>query len=143
MRNTDILVDTNVILNYLTNREDPYLTQSVEIVRRCATGECRGYIAFHTLPTLWYVLRKRSEEVRRQSLKAICEIFTVVAASQVDILEAIQDELFLDFEDCLQEKCAKCAEVDYIITCNVKDFEHAEIPAVTPEDFLHLGGVQE
>ncbi len=66
MRNLVVLIDTNVLLNYITNREDPYLAQSVEIVRKCAVGECTGYIAFHTLSTLWYVLRKRSDSVRRQ-----------------------------------------------------------------------------
>ena len=58
MRNTAILIDTNILLNYLTNRGDPYLEQSAEIVRKCANGECTGYIAFHTVSTLWYVLRE-------------------------------------------------------------------------------------
>lgn len=138
MKNTAILIDTNVLFHYLTNREDPYLAQSVEIVRRCATGEYKGYIAFHTLSTLWYVLRKRSDEERRQNLKDICEIFTVSSATQEEVLEAIENDFFADFEDCLQDKCAKSAGVDYIITCNIKDFENAEIPAMTPENFLCL-----
>ncbi len=53
MRNSVVLIDTNILLNYITNREDPYLEQSVEIVRKCAIGECTGYIgipyAFHSL----------------------------------------------------------------------------------------------
>ena len=77
MRNMVLLIDTNILLNYITNRPDPYLEQSVEIVRKCANGECTGYIAFHTLSTLWYVLRKRNDKVRRENLKDICEIFTV------------------------------------------------------------------
>ena len=52
MKNSVVLIDTNILLNYITNREDPYLEQSVEIVRKCAIGECTGYIAFHTLSTL-------------------------------------------------------------------------------------------
>ena len=119
MRNSVILIDTNILLNYITNREDPYLEESVEIVKKCAVGECTGYIAFHTLSTLWYVLRKRSDSVRRQNLKDICEIFTVA-----------------DFEDCLQDKCAKDVGADYIITCNVRDFENSEVPAITPDDFI-------
>jgi predicted nucleic acid-binding protein len=138
MRNMVLLIDTNVLLNYLTNRKDPYLEQSVEIVRKCASGECTGYIAFHTLSTLWYVLRKRSDCIRRQNLKDICEIFTVATASQVEILDAIEKDCFADFEDCLQDKCAKDVEADYIITCNVKDFENSEIPAITPNDFVEL-----
>ena len=39
MRNSVILIDTNILLNYITNREDPYLEESVEIVKKCAVGE--------------------------------------------------------------------------------------------------------
>ena len=56
MRNMALLIDTNVILNYITNRDDPYLEQSVEVVMCCVDGGCTGYIAFHTLSTLWYVV---------------------------------------------------------------------------------------
>ena len=53
MQNMVVLLDTNVLLNYLTNRSDVYLEQSIKIVEMCAKGECIGYIAFHTLSTLF------------------------------------------------------------------------------------------
>lgn len=132
-----LLIDTNILLNYLTNREDVYLEQSVKIVEMCAKGECIGYIAFHTLSTLWYVLRKRNDKERRESLRDICEIFQVVSASQEEILDAIEKDSFVDFEDCLQDKCAKEAGANYIITCNTKDFQNSEIPALNPQEFLN------
>ena len=138
MRNMVILIDTNILLNYITSRPDSYLEQSVEIVRKCASGECTGYIAFHTLSTLWYVLRKWEDRERRQSLRAVCEIFSVASASQSEILEAIDNNGFADFEDCLQDKCAKEVGADYIVTCNVKDFNESEIPAITPAQFLEM-----
>ena len=138
MRNMVILIDTNILLNYITSRPDSYLEQSVEIVRRCALGECTGYIAFHTLSTLWYVLRKWEDRERRQSLRAVCEIFSVASASQSEILEAIDNDRFADFEDCLQAKCAKEVGADYIVTCNVKDFNESEVPVITPAQFLKL-----
>ncbi len=138
MQNMVVLIDTNILLNYLTNREDDYLEQSIKIVEMCAKGECIGYIAFHTLSTLWYVLRKRSDKERRDNLRDICEIFNVASASQKEILDAIDKDSFFDFEDCLQDKCAKEAGADYIITCNIKDFINSEIPAVNPGEFLKL-----
>lgn len=138
MRNMVVLIDTNVLLNYLTNREDAYLKHSVKIVEMCARGECTGYIAFHTLSTLWYVLRKRSAAERRQNLRDICEIFQVASASQGEILSAIDQDSFEDFEDCLQDKCAKEVGADYIITCNIKDFDNSEVSAVNPQMFLEL-----
>jgi predicted nucleic acid-binding protein len=138
MKNMAALIDTNILLNYITNRDDEYLEQSVKIVELCAKGECNGYIAFHTLSILWYVLRKRTEKERRQNLKDVCSIFTVASAAQQEILDAIEKDSFSDFEDCLQDKCAKEVGADYIITANVKDFVDSEIPAVNPKEFLTM-----
>jgi len=137
MKNTALLIDTNVILNYLTGRSDQYLDSSIKIVKKCASGECTGYIAFHTLSTLWYVLRKWPDKERRDSLKLVCQIFTVASASQSEILAAIENDKFSDFEDCLQDKCAKDVDADYIITCNINDFKNSDIPAITPEQFIN------
>lgn len=58
MQNMAVLIDTNVLLNYITNREDVYLESSVKIIEMCAKGELQGYMAFHSLSTIWYVLKK-------------------------------------------------------------------------------------
>ena len=121
MRNSVLLIDTNILLNYITNRKDPYLEQSVEIVRKCAIGECTGYIAFHTLSTLWYVLRKRSDSVRRQNLKDICEIFTVATASQTEIIDAIEKDFFKDFEDIANFVYNNAEEGDLVLTMGAGD----------------------
>ena len=136
MKNMGVLIDTNVLLNYITNRKDIYLEQSIKIVEPCAKGRLNGYIAFHSLSTLWYVLRKKSSGERRENLKDICKIFRVAAASQAEIMDAIDKDSFEDFEDCLQDKCAKEVGADYIITVNEKDFHNSEIPAINPADFL-------
>lgn len=138
MKNLVLLIDVNILLNYLTNREDEYLEQSISIVEMCAKGECTGYIAFHTLSTLWYVLRRRSNTERRNALRDVCSIFNVVSASQEEIFDAIQKDKFADFEDCLQDKCAKEAGADFIITCNIKDYENSEVPAITPREFIDV-----
>lgn len=136
MKNMVLLIDTNVILNYLTQRTDWNSEASTAIVTKCAKGEFIGYIAFHTLSILWYVLRKKEDSTKREYLKTIFEIFDVASASQKEIIDAIKKDEFADFEDCLQDKCAKNISADYIITCNVKDYENSEIEAITPNDFL-------
>ena len=131
-----LLIDANVILNYLLQRDDNELDGSNAIIEKCASLDCVGYIAFHTLSILWYVLRKKDEKIRREYLKTICEIFTVASASQDEILKAIENSEFKDFEDCLQDKCAKDVGADYIITCNVKDYINSEVEAITPSEFI-------
>ncbi len=136
MKNMVVLIDTNVLLNYITNREDVYLAQSIKIVGMCAKGKIDGYIAFHSLSTLWYVLRKKSAKERRENLRDICKIFRIAAASQAEVIDAIEKDSFEDFEDCLQDKCAKEVGANYIVTVNERDFRDSEVPAVSPADFL-------
>ena len=136
MKHMAVLIDTNVLLNYITNRNDKYLNESIKIVEFCALGKLNGYIAFHTLSTLWYVLRKKPDKKRRYYLRDICKIFSVASASQTEIVDAIEKESFSDFEDCLQDKCAKEVGADYIITVNEKDFTNSEIEAINPCEFL-------
>lgn len=136
MKNLALLIDTNVILNYLLKRDDNQLDESTTIMLKCANGEFKGYIAFHTLSTLWYVLRKKEDYIRRAYLKAICEIFTVACASQTEIIKAIENNKFSDFEDCLQDKCAKDVNADFIVTCNINDYNNSEIEAITPKQLL-------
>ena len=77
-------------------------------------SECDGYIAFHSLSTLWYVLRKKSAKERRENLRDICKIFRIAAASQAEVIDAIEKDSFEDFEDCLQDKCAKEVGANYM-----------------------------
>lgn len=51
MQNMAVLIDTNVLLNYITNREDVYLEPSVKIIEMCAKGELQGYIIMY--PIRW------------------------------------------------------------------------------------------
>lgn len=38
MKNMVVLIDTNILLNYITNREDKYLEQSIKVIEMCAKG---------------------------------------------------------------------------------------------------------
>ena len=131
----DVLIDTNVILNYATR---PFLASSIKVVELCSQGKINGYVAFHSLPTVWYALRKRPEHERRLLLKRLCSFLTVVSTTHEQVIKAIDNIDFQDFEDCLQDKCASNANADYIVTCNVKDYEHSETRSIDPDDFLSV-----
>lgn len=105
-------------------------------MEKCATGELEGYIAFHSVPNLWYILRKIPEEKRRGWLIDICGFLRVVGVNHDEVLKAIESADFKDFEDCLQYRCAKSIGASYIITRNVEDFNGSEVPAILPEEFL-------
>jgi len=54
------------------------------------------------------------------------------------VFDALERDDFKDFEDCLQDACAEMVAADYIVTRNIKDFEHSKIPAIAPDEFLKL-----
>jgi hypothetical protein len=54
------------------------------------------------------------------------------------ILSRTIDADFKDFEDGIQFFSAMRCDADYLITRNVKDFPHQDIPILTPEEFLKL-----
>ena len=134
-RNMVALIDTNVILNYITDREDRFRDSSKIVMDLCSQGRVDGYIAFHSLSIIWYSLRI-PDEGKRMWLRDICKILTVTGASHEQILEAIDNIQFKDFEDCLQDRCAKNVGAKYIVTRNAADFSNSEVPAISPEDFL-------
>ena len=130
-----ILIDTNVALNYIFKR-DPFYRESDQIITWCAEKKVDGYLALHSLSTIWYVLRKIPDEERRGWLKSLCTVLGVSGASTSEVLEALDKAEFKDFEDCLQDKCASHIHADYIVTGNKKDFIYADTKAVTPEEFV-------
>lgn len=139
MKNIVSLIDTNVIINFITKRDDPYKDACFEVMRLCAENIFHGYIAFHSLSTIWYVIKKQeSEEKARAWLNHICEVLTVTGATHEQVKDAINNLSFRDFEDCLQDECAVHVNAEYIVTCNKKDFKHAKTPTVTPDVFLKI-----
>ena len=133
-----ILVDTNILLDYLLCRE-PYDQVAREIVIACKQKQVAGCIAAHSISNLFFILRKAfSVEERRSLLHNLCELFEVESIDKVKILEALENEKFSDFEDCLQMECAKAFQADYIVTRNIDDFKGSEIPCMEPEKFCKI-----
>ena len=135
----DALIDTNVIINFVSGRDDPHGEASVQLLKECADRHFVGLLAFHSLSVLWYVIKRQSgEESARFWLEHLCGIMTVVGASQEHVLQAIRNRQFRDFEDCLQDECAWNAGAKYLVTCNVKDYGCAKTTVVTPSEFVQL-----
>ncbi len=134
-----ILLDTNVIMTYLTGCEDKYTQEAKIIMNKCKKKQLDGFVAFHSLSILWYLLRRYPIEQRFQWLKIVCELLTIACAEKDMLLQAIKDRKLKDFENNLQDCCAHAVNADYIITANIKDFkDRSDVPAITPDDFISL-----
>lgn len=88
---------------------------------------------------MFFILRKAfSAAERRKLLLSICELFEVEGIDKGKILNALADETFSDFEDCLQKECAVAFQADYIVTRNCDDFKSSRIPCIEPVEFCKM-----
>ncbi len=133
-----ILVDTNIILDLFLERE-PYTDAARVIITKCAKRDVIGYLAAHSIPNLFYILRKRyTPKERRGLIKNLCDIFRISDLNAEKIISAVDNEGFSDFEDCLQEECAVEAVADYIVTRNPDDYKKSRIKVIEPDEFVKI-----
>jgi predicted nucleic acid-binding protein len=140
MKNICALIDINIVIDDMAKRE-PFAKLSHDILTLCAQNKFIGYISAHTIPTAYYILRKQysSAEVKNMLLY-LCDIINVAGYTKEQVIAALNNDDFSDFEDCLQMESAKAVSADYIITRNIKDFSTSSISAILPEDFLKIVG---
>ena len=65
-------------------------------------------------------------------------LLTVAGTTHEEVIAALDNAKFKDFEDCILTKCAKTVNADYIVTRNKPDFMFSEITAVSPEELIGL-----
>lgn len=129
------LIDTNILIDYVAKRGAYYLD-----ARKIVDGGDRhifyGCIAAHSIPDIFYILRKSvPADERRETLLRLCEIFDVVGIEKDKLTTALKNTQFTDFEDCLQSLCALDFHADYIVTRNPDDFAQSIVPTITPDVF--------
>lgn len=131
-----ILLDTNIILDYIAER--PFSkSETKQIFEMIFSRKINGIIAAHSITNLWYILRKTcTAPERREIINTLLECFEIAEINKTIIQNAINRNNFSDFEDCLQDECAKTYKADYIITRDKDDFTTSLIPTLFPTEFL-------
>lgn len=137
----NIFLDTNVILDFLIQRE-PFFDDANKIIQVCLRNKASVFIAAHSVLNIDYIIKKLySKEERKALLKFALDLFEVVDIDKNKLRNALNDDSFSDFEDCVQFECSKQICADYIITRNKKDFVNPLIPILEPKEFLSLHDV--
>ncbi|MBO4946340.1 MAG: PIN domain-containing protein [Lachnospiraceae bacterium] len=133
-----ILIDTNVLLDYLLERE-PFFDDAKKVILSCTEGNIKGCVAAHSISNMFFILRKDyTAKERREILLNLCTIFNIEGIDKAKLLSGLANEDFSDFEDCLQMECAKSYGAEYIVTRNVADYSTSEIKAILPSEYLGL-----
>ncbi|OGV34716.1 MAG: hypothetical protein A2020_00255 [Lentisphaerae bacterium GWF2_45_14] len=132
-----IFIDTNVLLDVLAERR-PFYDASAEIISLFEKDQAEGFISAMSFNNTHYILRKRIGKNRAiKAMRTLLDTFHVVSLDE-KILNRTIDADFGDFEDGIQFFSAIRSSADYLITRNVKDFPHRDIPILAPEEFLKL-----
>lgn len=130
-----VLFDSDVILDVLLQRQ-PHFAASALALDTVAQRKVDGYLAGHAVTNLFYLLRRPLG--RQKSREALTVLMTKlqVAAITDSVIRAALASPFSDFEDAVTHSAAEVAEVEIIVTRNIKDFREALILVMLPEVFL-------
>ena len=131
-----LLIDTNVVLDFLLARE-PFDTSAKQIMELIITGEVDVFISINSFTDIIYFVQKKYDITAvREQMSQLLDFISIIEAGHKDAVKCLKMCEFDDIEDAFQVNCAEKADIDYIITRNIKDFKNSEIPAVLPEIFL-------
>ena len=129
-----IVVDTNILLDVLLEREG-YYYDALKIWANAENGNVEACIAAISLNNVHYVMRKlKSETTAMIAVKILLRIFKVVPVD-ADILGLAVDFRDKDFEDDIQLQCALKAKCSQLFTRNPNHYDHSAIAVVPPTSF--------
>lgn len=130
-----VLVDTNIIMDVLANREGFSETAS-QLFKLCEVGQVQGIIYALSIANIAYIMRK---ELDREQIKDVIAkldaIFTIADMKGDDFKKAAELPMD-DFEDALQSICAARLKADFIVTRNLKDFRDSKVMAIKPSELI-------
>jgi len=133
---TDIFIDTDVIIDFITDRQ-PFSREAARVFSYIDHKKVKGYTSALSFSNLYYVLSKYASH--KKVIALLNELSELVSILKVDddIIKASLSSDFKDFEDAIQYYTAlENKVINVIITRNVKDYKKSSLPIMTPETFL-------
>ena len=130
-----VVIDLNIILDVLQKRESFYET-SAQVLSGVETGLITGYLAAHSVTTLFYLIQKdQSAVAARAAMTELLQFLKIAPVNQDTIDQALNLD-YPDFEDAVQMISALQCKADYLITRNLSDYQPPLVPVLKPVEFL-------
>jgi len=131
-----VFLDSDILLDVLTGRL-PFSIEAAAIFTLIENEQLKGYASSLSFSNLYYVLRKHASHDRViKSLGKLSDLIEIMNVDQEIVRTALKSG-FKDFEDALQCYTAQAnADIELILTRNIKDFQKSDLPVMTPETFL-------
>jgi len=134
---TKAFFDLNIILDVLQNRE-PFYEASAQLLAYAETGKIHGFIAPHSLTTLFYLISKDQSAAKAGATITNLLQFLSVAKIDQTTIEQAMSLAYRDFEDAVQMIAAVQCKADYFITRNPKDFQPQMLTVIQPSEMIAL-----
>ena len=145
-----VLVDTNVILEVILQREQVNVAKSC--LSMLSQGNHEAYLTvggfYGMLYTIDNYLRKVMElkkpnriDALRSIMKQILNKFQVAEHDRNSLLRSIDDKAFSDLEDSCQYQAALKSGCTLLITFNERDYDLSDdspVKVMTPQEVLDL-----
>lgn len=131
-----VLIDTNVVLDVLFERENLF-EPAKAIWKAVEDGDLAGYVSAVTPITIFYLAHRQTKNLKkaRQLTAEVLNTFRVCALTET-ILHSAMTSPMDDYEDAAQAFSAIADGLDYIITRDIKDYEKSPVKAISPTEFL-------
>lgn len=126
-----VLVDTNVVLDQLLQRE-PWYSEAQPFWHARDAGLIVAYLPVSVLTDIYYISRKQVGNAQAKAAVARCLGEFGLIAIYRETAEAALALPGNDFEDNVQIVCAQTAGLELIVTRNTADFAQSPVPAVEP-----------
>ena len=133
-----VLIDTNVIIDALTSRE-PWNESAETIFIMAANHMMDMYITASLATDIYYLVRKylHSADQAKQIMEKLYSLVGILTVSGAEYIDALASSIS-DYEDAVVERVSVKADMDYIITRNVKDYQQGMMKTISPDDFIVL-----
>ena len=133
-----VLIDTNVILDVLLNREQ-FLEKSSGIMLLSEKKIIDGYVTASAITDIFYITNTTYKDKQKTMslLKELLKAINIAAVTGEEIYQAI-DLNWDDFEDAVQYTAGERIQADYIITRDTTGYQGKVIRAIKPAEFLAI-----
>lgn len=138
MARAKLLVDTNVLIDFLSVRR-PFYDEARLLMIAGRVGEFELWMTSSQVTDLIYVLSDGGRQAlmpsvleRLRGLRTFVEVFAVGEAE----VDRMLSSSWMDPEDALMFESALSLKADAVITRNAKDFESSLVRAMTAREFF-------
>ena len=130
-----VFIDLNIILDVLQKRE-PFYEASAQLLATVETGMIEGFIAAHSITTLFYLIQKdKSSAEARANITNLLQFLKIAPVNQSTIDQALNLD-YSDFEDAVQMISALQCKAECLLTRIISDYQPPLLPVLKPVDFL-------